>query len=82
MTEVPIIQKPVHWFAEQINGLIDLQSKSMDWFLYDRDLLHEGVNNIWHLMNQEKLGKDFASINKRNFSVPLTLIIKLDKSYM
>ena len=22
MTEVPIIQIPVHWFAEQINGLI------------------------------------------------------------
>ena len=22
MTEVPIIQIPVHWFAEQINGLV------------------------------------------------------------
>ena len=31
MTEVPIKQKPVHY----------LQSKSMDQFLYDRDLRHE-----------------------------------------
>ena len=26
------------------NRSIDLQSKSMDWFLYDRDLRHERVN--------------------------------------
>ena len=26
------------------NQSIDLQSKSMDWFLYDRDLRHERVN--------------------------------------
>ena len=26
------------------NQSIDLQSKSMDWFLYDRDLRHEKVN--------------------------------------
>ena len=25
MTEVPIIQKPVHRFAEQINGLVSIQ---------------------------------------------------------
>ena len=31
MTEVPIIYKS-----------IDLLCKSMDWFLYDRDLRHEG----------------------------------------
>ena len=31
MTEVPVKQKPVHY----------LQSKSMDWFLYDRDLRRE-----------------------------------------
>ena len=36
------------------NQSIDLQSKSMDWFLYDRDLCHERVKrlnkqlkNIW-----------------------------------
>ena len=34
VTEVPIIHKPVH---------IDLQSKLMDWFLYDKDLRHERV---------------------------------------
>ena len=32
MTEAAIIQKPVHWFAPQI-----------DWFLYDIDLGHERV---------------------------------------
>ena len=30
---VPFIEKPVHWFALQ-----------MDWFLYDDDLHHERVN--------------------------------------
>ena len=33
MTEVSITWKPAY----------DLQSKSMGWFLYDRDLRHEGV---------------------------------------
>ena len=28
------------------NKYIDLQSKSVDWFLYDRDLCHERVNDI------------------------------------
>ena len=35
MAEVPIIYR---------NQSIDLQSKSMGWFLYDRDLRHERVN--------------------------------------
>ena len=34
MTDVFITNKP------------DLQSKSMDWFLYDRDLRHETVNAL------------------------------------
>ena len=33
MTEAVIIRKPVHW----------LQSKSMDWFLYDNGLHHERI---------------------------------------
>ena len=33
MTQVPIKKRPVHWFAEQINGL----------FLYDRNLRHDGI---------------------------------------
>ena len=35
------------------NQSIDVQSKVMDWFLYDRDLLHERVNfeNIQHIMS-------------------------------
>ena len=31
------------------NQFIDLLSKSMDWFLYDRDLRHEKVNVIINL---------------------------------
>ena len=26
MTEIPITQKPVHWFALQINGLVSIWS--------------------------------------------------------
>ena len=33
MTEVPIIQKPVQWFAEQINGLVSIY----------KDLRHERI---------------------------------------
>ena len=31
------------------NQPIDLQSKSIDWFLHDRDLHHERVNNVDYL---------------------------------
>ena len=44
MTEVPIIQKP----------FIDLQSKSVDWFLYDRD----SVMKIKALESWKKLISD------------------------
>ena len=37
MTDVLIVQKLVHWFAEQIN---------MDWFLYDRNIGHERLNAL------------------------------------
>ena len=64
MTEAVIIQKPVHWFAEQINGLIsyrnqstDLQSKSMDWFLCDNGLRHERVNTPHEGYNSAKIPK-------------------------
>ena len=36
MTEVPFLR----------NQSIDLQSKSMNWFLYDRDLRHERINAL------------------------------------
>ena len=38
MTEVPIIQKPVHSVAEQTNGLVSIKC--------DRDLHHERVNAL------------------------------------
>ena len=31
MTEVSIIQKPVHWFAEQINGLVSIWYRPPSW---------------------------------------------------
>ena len=34
MTEVPIIKKPVHWFAQ-------------NWFLYDKYLRHEKANTCF-----------------------------------
>ena len=37
MTEVPIIQKPVDW---------PIDDKSMDWFLYNKNLRHERVNAL------------------------------------
>ena len=40
MMEVPIIQKPVvHWFAEQIKGLISIQERATS-------LKHERVNAL------------------------------------
>ena len=27
MTEVPITQKPVHWFTEQMNGLVSIRQE-------------------------------------------------------
>ena len=41
MMEVPIIKKPV----------LDLQSKSKDWFLYERDLRNERVKRSQSLNN-------------------------------
>ena len=35
------------------NQSIDLQSKSMDWFLFDRDLHHERVKKHIESMNYE-----------------------------
>ena len=36
MTEIPTIEKPVHWF----------QNKSMDWFIYDREVRNERVKPL------------------------------------
>ena len=55
MMEVPILWKPVQWFAfytpwkcQKTFGFLTflggIESKSIDWFLYDRDLLHERVS--------------------------------------
>ena len=50
MTEVPIIQKPVHWFAEKINGLVSIWQvaicmNSLSYILWL-------CQNNWHLCIQ------------------------------
>ena len=39
MTEAVVIEKPVHW----------LETKPLDWFLYDRGLRQKGVNEVFPL---------------------------------
>ena len=58
------------------NQSIDLQSKSMDWFLYDKDLRHERVkkscswNNAWHLsVTMCKRVKIIKKKNGKKFSI-------------
>ena len=38
-----------------INQSIELQSKPMDWFLYDRDLCHERLKVSLNSMNSTKI---------------------------
>ena len=55
VTEVPVIQKPVHWFAEQINGLV-----SISW-----DLRHESFNEYLWTLNASGVSyviKEYGSI--------------------
>ena len=47
MTETPIIKKLVHWFV----------SKSLDWFLYDKDLRPKSVK-VNQAFDLEKNGSD------------------------
>ena len=46
--ELTVIEVVINSFMTEISiygdQSIDLQSKSVDWFLYDRDLRHERVN--------------------------------------
>ena len=51
------------------NQSIDLQSKSMDWFLYDRDLRHERVNEYWQFppVADSKQTSQYAAIVKCYF---------------
>ena len=49
MTEVPMIQKPVNWFAYQINGWLAEQVSGQRAITYYKDLRHEKVNfKNWH----------------------------------
>ena len=52
MMEVPFIK----------NQSIDLQSKSMDWFLYDRDLRHERINDLSLVCTHQDILLDYDKI--------------------
>ena len=43
-----VLTLPWRWPLPYKNYSIDLQSKSMEWFLYDNDLRHERVNLVLH----------------------------------
>ena len=59
MTEAVLVQKPV-----------DLQSKSMDWFLYDNGLRHERVKekNRRRIFQRDTLHKKMMFFIKDFFS--------------
>ena len=52
MMEVPFIR----------NQSIDLQSKSMDWFLSDRDLRHERINALLLVCTHGDIFLDYDKI--------------------
>ena len=71
------------------NQSIDLESKSMDWFLPDRDLLHERVHHFLELVLllkknflKRKINKSskiiLKTINERVILCNLNVIFKLD----
>ena len=51
------------------NKSIDLQSKSLNWFLYDRDLRHERVNAGKRLKNYRKNGNNKKAIFKTQVNI-------------
>ena len=50
----------------ETSPLIDMQSKPMDWFLYDRDLRHERVNRklLTHSCKMLKYGQRYFGHHK------------------
>ena len=44
ITEVPIIQKPANWFAEQINGLVSILYGPPSWKSFKTDII---LNNFF-----------------------------------
>ena len=43
------------------NQPIDLQGKSMDWFLYDRDVHHARIKSIWYARSYFAVADDWQS---------------------
>ena len=67
------------WYLSYRNQSIDLQSKLMNWFLYDRKLRHESVKLMFTnwvsvmselSVNYTKVVTEFESINPLTTSVP------------
>ena len=53
MMEVPITD-----FEQIIEQIIDLKSKSVDWYLYDRELRHERVKTTFGLIAKYLITND------------------------
>ena len=75
--ELAIIEAVINSFMTEISiyrdQSIDLQSKSVDWFLYDRDLRHERVNGTifgdvfkTHLSKTELFAKIVTGLKQFN----------------
>ena len=58
--------KPLTLSSQMENQFINLQSESVGWFVYGRDLLHERVKQ-----NKTKLYQENASKFKENFNIYL-----------
>ena len=64
MMEVSIIQKPAHWFAEQINGLVFIGLGPMSWKL-TRDATVPGWSIYFFLTHTEIGYLKMSKIKKR-----------------
>ena len=46
MTEIPI-QEPVHWFAEQINGLVSIRQEPPSWKNYSAQKMKFSIKDFF-----------------------------------
>ena len=61
-----------HWLAPQINGLIDLLCKSMDWFLNDNGLCHERVKQNHYKLHRYSIY--YSILDENQFFVSLNFV--------
>ena len=67
MTEVHIIEKPVHWFAEQINRLVSMWQGPPSWKSYwklltrDYEKYYLSESNWWHTLEADMFWRKLSS---------------------